>query len=352
MRTQPRLCWLLFALPLAGCDTLGYYVQAVEGQFALMDKAQPIAEVRSAAQTPPALRERLALAASIRAFASRELMLPDNGTFSSYAEIDAKYVVWNVVAAPEFSVEAEPSCFPIAGCVTYRGFFARDAAEAYAIGLRKDGLDVYQYGVAAYSTLGWFDDPLLSTFIDYPDEQLARVIFHELAHQVVYVKDDPTFNESFAEVVEEEGVRRWLAATGRDAMLERFLVKQSRKRALVALIDDARSRLRALYAKDLTPQRMRAAKQAEFAALAARYAALKSGWDGYAGYDRFMRAPNNALLASIATYTQRVPEFRRLFAESNGDFRAFYARVRALAESAALSPAESPPSGRPARRPS
>jgi predicted aminopeptidase len=352
MRTWPRLRWLLIALPLAGCDTLGYYAQAIEGHLALMDKAQPIGEVRSAPQTSPALRERLALAASIRAFASRELMLPDNGTFHSYAEIDGKFVVWNVVAAPEFSVEAVPSCFPIAGCVSYRGFFARDAARAYAAGLRHDGLDVYLYGVAAYSTLGWFDDPLLSTFIDYPDEQLARVIFHELAHQVVYVKDDPTFNESFATVVEEEGVRRWLAATGRDAMLERFLVGQSRKRAFVALIDDARSRLTLLYARDLPAQRMRAAKQAAFAALAARYAALKARWGGYAGYDRFMRAPNNALLASIATYAQRVPEFRRLFAESNGDFAAFYARVRALAESAALSPAESPPTGTPARPPS
>lgn len=352
MRIWPRLRWLLIALPLAGCDTLGYYAQAVEGHLALMDKAQPIGEVRSAPQTSPALRERLALAASIRAFASRELMLPDNGTFHSYAEIDGKFVVWNIVAAPEFSVEAEPSCFPIAGCVSYRGFFAHDAAQAYAAALRHDGFDVYLYGVAAYSTLGWFDDPLLSTFIDYPDEQLARVIFHELAHQVVYVTDDPTFNESFAAVVEEEGVRRWLAATGRDAMLERFLARQSRKRAFIALIDDARSRLTLLYARDLPPQRMRAAKQAEFAALAARYAALKARWNGYAGYDRFMRAPNNALLASIATYTQRVPEFRRLFAESNGDFGAFYARVRALAESSALSPAESPPSGRPARRPS
>jgi predicted aminopeptidase len=352
MRTWPRLSWLLLALPLAGCETLGYYAQAIEGHLALMEKAQPIDELRTAAQTPPALRERLALAASIRAFASRELMLPDNGTFHSYAAIDAKYVVWNVVAAPEFSVEAMPSCFPVAGCVTYRGFFAREAAETYATALREDGLDVYQYGVAAYSTLGWFDDPLLSTFIDYPDEQLARVIFHELAHQIVYVKDDPTFNESFAEVVEEEGVRRWLAATGRDAMLARFLVKQSRKRAFVALIDDARSRLIALYASKLAPPQMRAAKQAAFAALAARYAVLKARWDGYEGYDRFMRAPNNALLAAIATYTQRVPEFRRLLAESNGDFGAFYARVRALAESAALSPAEYPPSGTPGRRPS
>lgn len=346
-----RLC-LLLVLPLTGCETLGYYAQAAEGQLELMAKARPVAEVENARQTTPALRARLALAVSIREFASRELMLPDNGTFRSYAQIDSKYVVWNVVAAEEFTVDAVASCFPVAGCVTYRGFFAHDAAERYAREREDEGLDVILYGVAAYSTLGWFDDPLLSTFIDYPDTQLARLIFHELAHQVVYLRDDSSFNEAFAEVVEEEGVRRWLAATGREALLERFTVQQSRKRAFVELVDEARLRLAALYATRLEPARMRAAKRAEFARLAARYAALKSRWGGYAGYDRFMRTPNNALLASIATYTLRVPEFRRLFAESNGDFAAFYARVRALADARKLSPVEFPPTERPAPRPS
>jgi predicted aminopeptidase len=352
MRVPARLLCLLLLAPLVGCDTLGYYAQAIDGQLALMAKARPIAEVERAPQTAPALRKRLELAVSIREFASRDLSLPDNGTFRSYADIGAKYVVWNVVAAPEFSVDAVMSCFPIAGCVSYRGFFARDAAQRHAADLRREGLDVIVYGVAAYSTLGWFDDPLLSTFIDYPDTQLARLIFHELAHQVVYVRDDPSFNESFAEVVEEEGVRRWLAATGRDALLERFVVRQARKREFVALIDAARRRLTALYAQPLDPEQMRAAKRAEFGRLAAQYATLRARWGGFGGYDRFMRAPNNALLASLATYTQRVPEFRRLFAESNGDFAAFYARVRALAERRRLSPVEFPPTETPARRPS
>jgi len=352
MRARARLLRLLLVLPLAGCETIGYYAQAVDGQLSLMAKARPVAEVEKAAQTKPALRERLALAVSIREFASRELQLPDNGTFRSYAVIDGKYVVWNVVAAEEFSVDALTSCFPVAGCVTYRGFFMHDAAERDARARRDEGLDVIVYGVAAYSTLGWFDDPLLSTFIDYPDTQLARLIFHELAHQVVYVRDDSSFNEAFAEVVEEEGVRRWLAATGRQALLERYIAQQARRHAFVELVDEARLRLATLYAGSLDPERMRAAKRAEFARLAARYAALKARWGGYAGYDRFMRAPNNALLASIATYTRRVPEFRRLFAESNGDFAAFYARVRALADARRFSPAEFPPSGKPAPRPS
>jgi predicted aminopeptidase len=332
MRLRPELLALGFAIPLAGCETLGYYAQAVNGHFALMAKAQPVAELRAAPDTSAARRERLALATSIRAFASRELRLPDNGTFRSFAEVDGRYVVWNVVAAPEFSIEAVQSCFVVAGCVSYRGFFSRADAETHAAERRAQGLDVHVYGVPAYSTLGWFDDPLLSTFIDYPDAQLARLIFHELAHQVVYLRDDPTFNESFAVAVEEAGVRRWLSATGREAMLGRFLVQQARKREFVALVAEARVRLAALYARDLDVQRKRAAKRAEFEALAGRYAALKARWDGFDGYDRFMQAPNNALLASIATYTERLPEFRRLFAEANGDFALFYARVRDVAE--------------------
>ncbi len=332
MRPRARLLALGGLLALAGCETLGYYAQAIDGHVSLMAKAQPVSELRASPRTTAARRERLALATSIRSFASQELRLPDNGTFRSFAEIDGKYVVWNVILAPEFSVDAVQSCYPVAGCVTYRGFFAREDAEAHAAARRAQGLDVHVYGVPAYSTLGWFDDPLLSTFIDYPDAQLARLMFHELAHQVVYLRDDPTFNESFAVAVEEAGVRRWLAATGRQAMLERFLEQQARKREFVALIDDARRRLAALYAQDLDLRQKRAAKRAELEALAQRYAALKTRWNGFDGYDRFMQAPNNALLASIATYTQRLPEFRRLFEQSNGDFALFYARVREIAE--------------------
>jgi len=329
-----RASRLLLALTVAlnGCAVGGYYAQAIEGHVALMTKARPVQAVIDDATTPAALRAQLVLARSIRDFASAELKLPDNRSYRSYAALDRKFAVWNVVAAPEYSVEAVQSCFPVAGCVSYRGFFAREAAQAHAAARRADGLDVLVYGVAAYSTLGWFDDPLLSTFIDYRDTQLARLIFHELAHQAVYVKDDSTFNESFAVVVEEAGVRRWLAATGRNAALDGFLVAQARQREFVALIDAARARLETLYAQPMGIDAMRARKRAELAALVERYAQLKARWGGFGGYDRFMDAPNNALLASIATYTQRVPEFRRLFEASGGDFEAFFARVRALAE--------------------
>ena len=324
---------LALTVVLSGCATGAYYAQAIEGHAALMAIARPVDEVIGDAATPPALRAQLVLAGSIRNFASRALKLPDNGSYRSYAALDRKYAVWNVVAAPEFSVEAVQSCFPVAGCVSYRGFFVQDAAETHAAAQRAKGLDVHVTGVPAYSTLGWFDDPLLSTFIDYRNTQLARLIFHELAHQVVYVEDDSTFNESFAVVVEEEGVGRWLASTGREGALDGFLAAQARLRGFVALIDDARTRLERLYAEPIAVDAMRARKRIEFVALATRYAQLTARWGGFSGYDRFMAAPNNALLASIATYTQRVPELRRLFVESGGDFDVFYARVRALAAS-------------------
>jgi predicted aminopeptidase len=329
MRTR----WLAVValLALSGCETLSYYAQAVGGQFELMRKAQPVSEWIADPATPDALRQRLELAERMRAFASRELELPDNGSYRSYARLDRSYVVWNVFAAPEFSVNPIESCFPVAGCVDYRGFFARADAERYAAKQRAKGLDVFSYGVPAYSTLGWFDDPLLSTFIGYPDWELARLMFHELAHQLVYVKGDTTFNESFAVTVEDEGVRRWLDSEGRGVELAAFREAEARKRAFVDLIEEARARLAQVYAEPLAPDAMRAAKRAEFARLAERYAALKERWGGYSGFDRLMAEPNNALLASISAYTQLVPAFRRELAAAHGDLGAFYARVKALA---------------------
>ncbi|HUJ86014.1 MAG TPA: aminopeptidase [Burkholderiales bacterium] len=325
--------WLALAalLALSGCETLSYYAQAVGGQLELMHRAQPLADWISDPDTPPALRRRLELAARVRQFASRELALPDNGSYRSYAELGRPYAVWNVFAAPEFSLHPVESCFPIAGCVAYRGFFAHDDAERFAAKQRAEGLDVFSYGVPAYSTLGWFDDPLLSTFIRYPEWELARLIFHELAHQLVYVKGDTTFNESFAVTVQDEGVRRWLESEGRGAELAALHEAEARNDEFTALIEDARARLARLYAEPLAPAAMRSAKRAELARLAERYSALKARWGGYAGFDRLMREPNNALLASISVYSQLVPGFRRELAAVHGDLPAFYARVKALA---------------------
>lgn len=317
------LASLALVLALTGCETLAYYAQAVTGQLGLLSRAQPLERLISDPATPAPLRERLAVARSIRDYAAKALSLPDNDSYRSYAELDRPYAVWNVVAAPEFSLEPLKSCFPVAGCVNYRGFFSQEAAEAYAARLKAQGNDVFVYGVAAYSTLGRFDDPILSTFIRYPDTELARLLFHELSHQVAYVKDDSTFNESFAVTVEREGVKRWLAASGRGDQLAAFLDVQRRNQAFMDLLDESRRRLKALYTAPLAPEVARERKRQEMHALGER---LKA-------YPRFAAvAPNNALLASFATYTQLVPGFQKLLAEEGGDLPRFYARVKQLAK--------------------
>ena len=318
------LASLLALCLLSGCETLAYYAQAIGGQLSLMASTQPVAAVLADPATPQALRERLELARSIRGYASRELKLPDNGSYRSYADLERPYVVWNVVAAPEFSLEPVESCFPVAGCVPYRGFFAHEGAERHAARLRAEGNDVNVRGVPAYSTLGRFDDPLLSSFIRYPDAELARLIFHELAHQLLYVKGDSTFNESFAVAVERAGVQRWLAATGRSAGLNVFLESQDRGRKFLALLEEMRARLKALYGMPLAPEAMRERKRAEFSELEKLLESNPRLKDLEA---------NNALLASFATYTQLVPAFERLLQEEGGDLEKFYARVKALSAS-------------------
>jgi predicted aminopeptidase len=319
--TASALVILPAVLLLSGCETLAYYAQAINGQLTLMSRAQPVESVIADPATSQALRERLELARSIREYATRELKLPDSGSYRSYADIGRPFVVWNVVAAPEFSIEPLESCFPVAGCVPYRGFFAKEDAEHHAAALRAAGNDVNLRGVPAYSTLGRFNDPLLSTFIRNPDAQLARLIFHELAHQLLYLKSDSTFNESFAVAVERAGVPRWLAATGRSAGLKNFFELQDRNRNFREQLDQSRTRLKALYGMPLPLEVMRQRKRAEFAELKKALELNPRLKD---------MEPNNALLASFATYTQLVPAFERLLQEEGGDLERFYARVKQL----------------------
>jgi predicted aminopeptidase len=314
----------LISIPLAGCETLSYYAQAVSGHLDLTVRARSVDALLSDARTPPALREQLALAQRLREFASRELGLPDNGSYRRFADLARPFAVWNVFAAAEFSLDALQSCFPVAGCVAYRGFFDRADADAHATVLRQRGLDVVVLGVPAYSTLGAFDDPLLSTFIAWPEAELARLLFHELSHQLVYVKDDSTFNESFAVAVEREGVRRWFSAGGREGELRRYQEARDREQEFLKLLGATRARLAALYAAVFAPDEMRARKRAAFDELAA-----DPVYRRHAG--RIGGAPNNALLASFATYSQRVPAFERLLAARGVDLERFYAEVRALA---------------------
>lgn len=320
------------AFALAGCATSEYYSQAVAGHLEIMHLAKPIPERIADPATPRALREKLERVQEMRDFASRELGLPDNGSYRSYADIGRPYAVWNVFVAPEFSVTARQSCFPVAGCVNYRGYYAQAEADRYGNKRRAQGDDVFVGGVPAYSTLGWFDDPVLSTFIRYPDAELARLLFHELAHQEVYVKDDTVFNESFAVAVEREGVRRWLARHGTPADRAAYDTLQERKERFVALVLRYRARLEALYREPLPDAEKRAAKARIIAEMKVDYGELKASWGGYAGYDRFFAQDlGNAHFASIATYTQLVPAFEALLARENNNLPRFYADVKALA---------------------
>ncbi len=323
-------------LLLGACSMLGYYGQAVSGQLHILTHRQKIDRLLEDPATDPQLKTRLGEIAAIRRFAADELALPLDSQFSTYVDLGRPYVVWNVFAAEEFSVEPRSWCYPVAGCVSYRGYFAETAARDFADELRADGLDVYVGGIAAYSTLGWFSDPVLNTVLGRREHQLAALVFHELAHQVAYAKGDTEFNESFATAVEREGQRRWLqarvdVATRRE--LETSIANElQRQEQFVTLIQATVADLRILYASGAAD--MRVLKQQRLEQLRADYALLKTAqWQDYSGYDTwFATELNNAKLATVTTYNNLVPAFTALLARQDGDLPAFYARVAELAK--------------------
>jgi predicted aminopeptidase len=321
-------------LIFAACSSeLGYYSQCVQGHFGILARRQPIDQVLADPTATPELKEKLALVLRIRDFASRELLLPDNGSYRCYVDLKRPEVVWNVVAAPEFSLRPRQWCFPVAGCVTYRGYYSRDGAQAMFDSLQGQGDDVHLYGVDAYSTLGWFDDPVLNTFVDQSEARIAGLIFHELAHQKIYLKNDSSFNEAFAEAVAQEGVARWLSHEGRPDDLAGWQVSLRRDEQFVGLLQEARTRLEALYADGGDAGEKRAGKARIFDELGLAYLRLKESWGGYAGYDRWFATPlNNARLASVSTYRSQLPGFQALLQKEGGDLAAFYRTVTAIGE--------------------
>ncbi|SDX96475.1 Predicted aminopeptidase [Collimonas sp. OK242] len=322
---------VLLAVLVAGCAQLAYYGQAANGEFTLLDRARPIDDWLTDPGIDPGLKEKLRRTRQMRSFAVSELGLPDNRSYTEYADLKRPFALWNVVAAPALSLEPKQWCFPIAGCVSYRGYFNQDAARKFAASLRQQGYDVQVSGVPAYSTLGWFSDPLLSTFIRYPDGELARLMFHELAHQTVYAKDDTQFNESFATAVEQAGVERWLQAVGNQKTRDAYVQFEGRKEEFVALLLQYRQRLASNYASDLSDTQKLQRKAAIFLALQADYQVLKTKWGGYTGYDRWFAEPlSNAHLALVATYYELVPSFKALLAQQQ-TFQKFYAAVARLA---------------------
>jgi predicted aminopeptidase len=314
-----------------GCAQMGYYLQAAQGQYQLLAQARPIDDWLADPATGDALRTKLAQVRAIRSFAAEELGLPNNNSYKNYADLKRPYVVWNVVAAPRLSLEPTQWCFPVAGCVNYRGYYHKEDAQAFARELRAEGLDVQVAGVPAYSTLGWFDDPVLSTFIKYPEGELARLVFHELAHQVVYAKGDSQFNESFAVAVEEVGVERWMAKFGDERMRRAYAEYEGRKQDFLDLLLKHREELKANYDSDASDDEKLRRKAEIFQALKDDYQDLKRKWGGYAGYDRWFAEPlSNAHLAAVATYHDFVPGFRALLRQQ-GSLPAFYAAVKHMA---------------------
>ena len=323
---------LLFLLTISGCTQLDYYAQSVRGQLDIWRREKPMQDVIDDTVSPQALRDKLALALKAREFASAELGLPQNQSYRRYADLRRPFVVWNVFAAPEFSTQPVQWCFVMAGCVNYRGYFSKADAEAFAAEAGAQGNDVHVGGVPAYSTLGWFADPVLNTIVNYPAVELARIIFHELSHQVVYVKDDSVFNESFAVAIEREGLRRWLAKYGSAQDRQVFEKKQGYRADFIALVQTYRERLAALYKQRIAADAMRASKQQLFDDMQRDYSKLKASWGGFSGYDRwFAQKPNNAMLASVSIYTQRVPAFEAMLREHGGDLPGFFMAVKALA---------------------
>ena len=327
-----RLLVLVCAGAIGGCSTLAYYAQSVSGQMEVLNKRRDIERMLADPDTPAPLQRRLALALEIRAFAAEELGLPDNPSYRSYADLDRPYVVWNVFATPALSLEPLRWCFPFAGCLSYRGYFARADAVAFADRLRANGYDVFVGPVPAYSTLGWFDDPLLNTVIHWPEPELAGVIFHELAHQALYLRGDTTFNESFASTVEREGVRRWMLASAQEEIYRDYLQRRAHETEFINLVLATRSRLAALYASSSDERHTRLRKQRILAHMRTQYEALRRSWQGFGYYDGWMAQDlNNAQIASVATYHRYVPAFKKLLARQGGDLPAFYRAASRLA---------------------
>jgi predicted aminopeptidase len=338
---------LVVVVTVSGCQTIGFYAQAAKGQFQIFAHQEVIDKLLADPKTPAPLRQQLQLIEQLRAFAKDQLKLPVDGNYRKYVDVHRPYVVWNVQAAPQFSLQPRTWWYPLVGSLEYRGYFSERSARKYAARIVKKGDDVYVDGVEAYSTLGWFKDPVLNTFIDRSEPELAEVIFHELGHRRVFACGDTDFNEAYATTVGQEGARRWLRASGKTNLLERYAVALQRNDQFVHLIMSTREQLEKVYGdtldKDgkvraakvppLPPARLKEAKQRVFMGLRSQYEQLKISWGGYSGYDDwFAHELNNAQLNTIANYYDFLPAFKRLLELNGGDMEKFYQEVERLSK--------------------
>lgn len=316
---------------LSGCQSIAYYSQAANGQISLLAKRKAIPKVIEAPDTSEKLRDKLSLVQTVRQFADQELGLPAKRQYASYVELGREYPVWSVMASPELSLAPKTWCYWFVGCLSYRGFFKQEAAQQLADQLKAEGHDVYLSGIPAYSTLGWFRDPVLSSFVFSPDADLAELLFHELAHQLLFVKGDTVFNESFAVTVAEEGLRRF--SQTHPVNFESRAQARKRREDFVALVLAYRAKLAGAYAQKVPEAEKREAKQKIIGELQTAYGQMKKEqWGGYGGYDAWFAELNNAKLNTVATYYDYVPALQKILADAKHDLPAFYAACRELAK--------------------
>jgi len=324
---------ILGTFTVSACSSFGYYMDLMSGHSELLEQQKPISEIIANKETESKLRQLLETSQKMRDFASKELYLPENDSYRTYADIKRPYAVWNVVAAKEFSIKPKKWCFLFVGCLSYRGYFSKEDASTYANELKKEGYDVYVAGAKAYSTLGWFDDPLLNTMMYKSEARRAGIIFHELAHQVVYIDNDSAFNEAFATTVEQEGIRRWMAKKGKSKQYDQYLLNKKRDAQLNALLRETREKLKQLYKTKINEKEKRQGKKLIFSLMQKKYQLLKKTWGDYTVYDKWMSQKlNNAHLLLIATYHNFVPAFKAMLKNENYNLKKFYVAVEQLGQ--------------------
>ena len=328
-----KLILIVGAITLSACSSFGYYADLMAGHSELLEQRKSVSEIITDKETSSKLRNLLIKSQKIRDFATKKLYLPENDSYRMYADLKRPYAVWNVVAAEEFSVQPKKWCFMFVGCLSYRGYFSKEDATNYANELKSQGYDVYVAGAKAYSTLGWFDDPLLNTMMYKSEARRAGIIFHELAHQVVYIENDSAFNEAFATAVEEEGIRRWMSANGKGEKYQEYLVDKKRDIEINQLLQETREKLKKVYETKASIKEKRQQKKTIFSLTQRKYRMLKKSWDGYSAYDAWMtQGLNNSHLLLIATYHDLVPTFKSMLKIEHYNLNAFYAAAKKYGE--------------------